>query len=94
MKKALIGTLGLGLVIGAMSISSFANEKESSNAQLPTGTSNQVLSSTSQGNADFMVLNKETNQFENLDDSDYRNANPNYGQSCPHMNFGDYGNRN
>lgn len=80
MKKLVIGALGLGLIIGAMSINSFANEK--------------IVSNTSQGNADFMVLNKDTNQFENVDNSDYINSNPNYGQSCPHMDFGDYRNIN
>ena len=68
MKKSLIGTLALGLIIGtgALTVKSFANERT--------------------------VLNQETNQFEQIDDSNYRNSNPNYGQGCPHMDYGNFGN--
>ena len=38
------------------------------------------------------VLNQETNQFEQIDDSNYRNSNPNYGQCCSYMNYGNFGN--
>ena len=27
-----------------------------------------------------------------IDDSNYRNSNPNYGQCCPYMNYGNFGN--
>ena len=79
MKKSLIGTLALGLVIGvvALGVKAFANEKENSSAQ---------------GESQFKVLNQETNKFEKLDDSEYRNYNAR--QSCPHINYGSYGDIN
>lgn len=96
MKKALIGVLSLVLVIGAgaVGVKAFANEKEAA-TQAFTNNTNPVISnfnqnSSTQGQSEFRVLNQGTNQFERLDDSDYRNSNPNYGQGCPHMNYGSY----
>ncbi|KGJ50729.1 MULTISPECIES: hypothetical protein [Paraclostridium] len=100
MKKSLIGSLALGLVIGAgvMGATSFANEKEAS-VKAFSNNENQIVStidqnSSTQGDAQFKVLNQETKQFEKVDDSEYRNSNPNYGQGCPHMNYGSFGNEN
>lgn len=78
MKKSLIGTLALGLIIGSgvLTVNSFADEK------------------VPQGDAEFKVLNQETSQFEKLDDNQYRNNNYNYGQCCSQMNFNNYGNEN
>ena len=98
MKKSLIGTLGLGLIIGtgALTVKSFANER-TVDTQLFVNKTNPVVSTTDnqssyQQDAGFKVLNQETNQFEQIDDSNYRNSNPNYGQCCPYMNYGNFGN--
>ena len=91
MKKSLIGTLALGLIIGtgALTVKSFANERTVDTQLFVNTTDNQ---SSYQQDAGFKVLNQETNQFEQIDDSNYRNSNPNYGQCCPYMNYGNFGN--
>ena len=93
MKKSLIGTLALGLIIGsgALTVKSFADESQFT-TQAFNNYRNQIeptanQSNLTQGEAEFKVLNQETNQFEKLDDSNYRNSNPNYGQGCPHMDY-------
>ena len=98
MKKSLIGTLALGLIIGtgALTVKSFVNER-TVDTQLFVNKTNPVVSTTDnqssyQQDAGFKVLNQETNQFEQIDDSNYRNSNPNYGQCCPYMNYGNFGN--
>ena len=103
MKKSLIGTLALGLIIGiennilgAKVVKSFANER-TVDTQLFVNKTNPVVSTTDnqssyQQDAGFKVLNQETNQFEQIDDSNYRNSNPNYGQCCSYMNYGNFGN--
>ena len=75
---------------------SFANER-TVDIQLFVNKTNPVVSTTDnqssyQQDAGFKVLNQETNQFEQIDDSNYRNSNPNYGQCCPYMNYGNFGN--
>lgn len=97
MKKSLIGTLALGLIIGAgaLTVKSFADENQfttKNSINQIESTANQ--SNFTQGGTEFKVLNQETNQFETLDDSNYRNSNPNYGQGCPHMDYGNFGNGN
>lgn len=67
MKKKVIGTLGLGLVIGAMGITSFANERGQN-------ISDVDLNNEVQNEATFKVLNQETNQYEQIDTTEY-NAN-------------------
>ncbi|MEF9992676.1 MAG: hypothetical protein RRZ84_08965 [Romboutsia sp.] len=96
MKKSLIGTLALGLIIGAgaLTVKSFADENQVT-SKVFNSSINQIESTTNESNSTgFKVLNQETSQFEQLDDSDYRNSNPNYGQSCPHMGYGKVGNEN
>lgn len=100
MKKSLIGTLALGVILGAsvLTVKSFADENQFT-TQAFNNSINQIESTANQlslnkQDAEFKVLNQETNQFEKLDDSNYRNSNPNYGQGCPHMNYGDFGNGN
>ena len=98
MKKSLIGTLALGLVIGvgALGVKAFTNEKEVATQSFTTNVnpvvSNIDQNSSAQGESQFKVLNKETNKFEKLDDSEYRNYNAR--QSCPHINYGSYGDIN
>ena len=93
MKRSLIGVLALGLVMGAgaMGVTAFANEKEVA-IQAFTNNENPVVSnvdqsSSTQGDAQFKVLNQETNKFEKLDDSEYRNSNSNYRNCCSYMNY-------
>mgnify|MGYP003521701437 FL=1 len=77
MKKSLIGTLALGLVIGvvALGVKAFANEKEVATQSFTTNVnpvvSNIDQNSSAQGESQFKVLNQETNKFEKLDDSEY-----------------------
>lgn len=100
MKKSLIGTLAIGLIIGgALTVNSFANEKQAE-TQVFTNTANPVVTTTNQQDLpqaenQFRVLNQETNQFEQLDDSSYRNYNNNgYASCCQYNNNGMYGNIN
>ena len=72
MKKSLIGTLALGLIIGtgALTVKSFANER-TVDTQLFVNKTNPVVSTTDnqssyQQDAGFKVLNQETNQFEQI----------------------------
>lgn len=95
MKKSIISTLALGLIVGAgaMTINSFANEREVNTMGYTNApsmmTNNQQ--NTPQGEAGFKVLNEETNTFEKLDDSQYRNNNQGLGSCCSFMNSGNYG---
>ena len=71
MKKSLIGTLALGLVIGvgALGVKAFANEKEVATQSFTTNVnpvvSNIDQNSSAQGESQFKVLNQET-QNRNL----------------------------
>ena len=72
MKKSLIGTLALGLVIGvvALGVKAFANEKEVATQSFTTNVnpvvSNIDQNSSAQGESQFKVLNQETNKFEKI----------------------------
>lgn len=81
MKKMLIGTLGLGLVIGAMGITSFANEKKQN-------ISDVNLNNEYQSEATFKVLNQETNKYEQIDNADYNSDTPNQNNRPQYMNPG------
>ncbi|MBO3443774.1 hypothetical protein [Clostridium sp. CCUG 7971] len=79
MKKKLICTLGLGLVIGAMGITSFANEKSQN-------ISDVNLNNAVQNEATFKVLNKEKNQYEQIDNNEYNSNTQNSNNRPQYMN--------
>lgn len=87
MKKRLIGTLGLGLVIGAMGITSFANEKDQN-------ISYANLNNAAQSEATFKVLNQETNKYEQIDTNQYNENIPNQNNRPQYMNPGNCCNYN
>ena len=79
MKKMLIGTLGLGLVIGAMGVTSFANE----NSQ---NISDINLNNAVQNEATFKVLNKENNKYEQIDNTEYNSKTQNLNNRTQYIN--------
>lgn len=87
MKKKLIGTLGLGLVIGAMGITSFANEKGQN-------ISDVDLNNAVQNEATFKVLNQETNQYEQIETTEYNANTPNQDNRTQYINPGNCYNYN
>lgn len=75
----LIGTLVLGLVIGAMGVTSFANE----NSQ---NISDINLNNVVQNEATFKVLNKENNKYEQIDNTEYNSKTQNLNNRPQYMN--------
>ena len=81
MKKSLIGTLALGLIIGtgALTVKSFANER-TVDTQLFVNKTNPVVSTTDnqssyQQDAGFKVLNQETKwSYNQIDINSLKNA--------------------
>lgn len=78
MKKIIIGTLGMGLVIGAMSMTSFANERN-------VNVSDVDLNNTVNAESTFKVINQETTQYQKLDNNNNSNI-PNQVNRNQYMN--------
>lgn len=76
--KKIIGTLGMGLVIGAMSMTSFANERNAN-------VSDVDLNNRVNAESTFKVINQETTQYQNLDNNNNSNT-PNQGNRNQYMN--------
>ena len=93
MKKLLIVTLGLGIVLGGLGMKSFANTKEFAGEQSYTNTLEEQVQNVNYINnekAQIKVLNEQTNEYELLDDSQYNSYDSNRGSCCPYTNNENY----
>lgn len=78
--KKIVTTLGLGLVIWAMGMNVFANEKEN--------TQDVNLNNQYKNEASFKVLNQETSSNPQINTLDNNENNDNYTNRGQYMNQG------
>lgn len=95
MKKLLIGTLGLGLVIGAFGMNVFANDNTSVSDQIYNNSVATISADqdNAQNNAQFETLYQKADKIETLDSSQYTNGQNNKNQYQYRNNQG-YNNNN
>lgn len=87
MKKMLIGTLGLGLVLGALGMNVFANDIAPLDDQIYRNNTSSAINTSNQGtvqdSAKFETLYQNTSQVETLDN----NSNNNLETNSPDRNY-------
>ena len=86
MKKSLIGTLGLGLVLGSLGMNVFANDRAPLDDQIYRNNTNSAINTSNQGTAQesakFETLYQNISQAETLDN----NSNNNLETNSPDRN--------
>ena len=93
MNKLTIVTVGLGIVLGGLGMKSFYNTREFVGTQSYINTLGEQVQNVDYSNnekAQFKVLNEQTNEYELLDDSQYRNYGSNRASCCPYINNENY----
>lgn len=82
MKKSLIGTLGLGLVLGAFGMNVFANDNTSVSDQIYNNNVATISADqyNAQNNAQFETLYQKADKIETLYSNQYTNGQNNKNQ--------------